>query len=307
MGKQWAADITISERLVQEVLRQQFPQLVPIQLQSFGAGWDNSLFLVNGTYIFRFPRRTIAVDLIEMENRMLPELSSQLSVPIPNPCFIGQPTSEYPYSFSGYPKIAGNVPYMLNLTGEQRAQSAVRWADFLRTLHSIPTDRALQWGITSSDHIGRMDVDKRIQMFIAKVEEAHNKGLVENPCDLLSIIDKLPTTEYVKQHKYGAVVHGDLNFRNFLVDDGILSGVIDWGDAHIGHPAIDLSVVYSFLPPNARPDFFKVYGDVHPDTLLLAKFRSLYTNIVILIYAHDIDDTRQLLEAQRAISFSTDL
>ncbi|QPA31312.1 hypothetical protein [Thermaerobacillus caldiproteolyticus] len=31
-------------------------------------------------------------------------------------------------------------------------------------------------------------------------------------------------------------------------DEGILSEVIDWGNVHIGHPAVDLVIVYSFLP-----------------------------------------------------------
>lgn len=305
MGKQWAADIRVSEQLVRQLLMDQFPQLAPVQLQGFGGGWDNVLFLVNETYVFRFPRRIVAVGLIGMENRLLPALSFQLPVPVPNPCFIGKPTVEYPYSFSGYPKLAGNVPYLVKLADEQRGQSAVRWAEFLRALHGIPADCALQYGISRSDCIGRMDIDKRVPMFIERVDEAYNKGLVENPNTLLSIIDELPTTAFVKQQKYHTVVHGDLNFRNFLVNNhGILSAVIDWGDAHIGHPAVDLSVVYSFLPPDARADFFEVYGEVAPETLLLAKFRSLYTNIVILMYAHDIADTQQVLEAQRALSMS---
>jgi aminoglycoside phosphotransferase (APT) family kinase protein len=305
MGKQWTADITISETLVQDLLKQKFPQLIPLQLESFGEGWDNLLFLVNRKYIFRFPRRTLAADLIEREIRVLPELSSLLPVPIPKPCFVGQSTDEYPYSFFGYPKIAGTVPYMLKLTDDQRTKSAVRWAELLRALHSIRIGEALQWGIASSDYIGRMDVGKRVKMFITKVEEAQQKGLIENPNALLSIIDDLPTTEFVRQQKYRTLVHGDLNFRNFLVDnEGILSSVIDWGDAHIGHPAVDLSVVYSFLPPNARSDFFKAYGEVDTPTRLLAKFRSLYVNIVILMYAHDIKDSRQLLEAKRALALS---
>lgn len=100
-----------------------------------------------------------------------------------------------------------------------------------------------------------------------------------------------------------SLVHGDLNFRNFLVDgDGAVTGVIDWGDAHIGCPAVDISLVYSYLPPFARPQFFRAYGEVDAETVRLARFRALYTNMVILLYAHDIGDANQTREAQRAIS-----
>src|SRR5690606_41432769 len=37
------------------------------------------------------------------------------------------------------------------------------------------------------------------------------------------------------------LLHGDLHFRNMLVNEnGIVSGIIDWGDLSIGHPACDL-------------------------------------------------------------------
>lgn len=54
------------------------------------------------------------------------------------------------------------------------------------------------------------------------------------------------------------LIHGDLHFKNMLVDEtGKLSGIIDWGDVSIGHPACDLSIAYSFLPPASREGFLK--------------------------------------------------
>lgn len=49
----------------------------------------------------------------------------------------------------------------------------------------------------------------------------------------------------------------------WLVDDaGAGSGVIDWGDVHLGEPALELSIAYGFLPPTAREDFFDGLGYV---------------------------------------------
>ncbi|WAH36095.1 phosphotransferase [Alicyclobacillus dauci] len=307
MGKQWTSDFTMSESLVQSLLEAQFPELAPVTLEALATGWDNSVFLVNGAYVFRFPRRKVAIPLLTMENRLLPELSKYLPIPIPNPCFVGHSTNDYPSSFAGYVKLEGTAPHMQNLTDEKRMRSAVSWALFLRSLHRISIHSALQWGITPSDDIGRMDVEKRVPMFVANVEEVSRKGLIDNPDSLLRVVETLSPANHVRQQQQPVVVHGDMNFRNFLVnDDGVLTGVIDWGDAHIGHPAVDLSVVYSFLPESGRREFFKVYGEVHPQTESLAKFRSLYTNIVILLYAHDIGDRRQFLEAKRAIALAND-
>ena len=38
-----------------------------------------------------------------------------------------------------------------------------------------------------------------------------------------------------------ALLHGDLGPEHLLVRDGRLAGVIDWGDARLGDPALDYS------------------------------------------------------------------
>ena len=302
MTRQWAADIFITEKLVRSLLQEQFPELTPMKVKPFGEGWDNALFLVNDLYVFRFPRRSIAVELLEMENRLLPSLAQLLPLPIPNPQLIGRPTENYPFVFAGYQRLQGTVSYVMKLTEETRAKSAVPWARFLRALHSVSVEDALQWGIAATDQIGRMDVDKRRPLYITKVQEAYETGLIGDPKPLLRVLDDLPDTVDVQSRANNVVVHGDLNFRNFLLDgEGVLCGVIDWGDAHIGHSAVDLSVIYSFLPLQAREEFFKVYGAVDSETLHLAKFRALYTNLVILLYANDIGHLEQVHEAKRAL------
>lgn len=305
MKRQWSADVTITTRLVIHLLEEQFPMLAPVAVEPFGEGWDNALYLVNHSYVFRFPRRGVAAPLQQMENELLPRLAPVLPIPIPNPRWMGQATVRYPFTFSGYKKLHGTEVYFFRPGDETRAKSAALWGGFLRTLHAIGKEQALRWKVASSDTIGRMDVDKRTPMFIEKVSEAQQKGLLTHPEALLGILPGLPSTGQLARLVNLTLVHGDLNFRNFLLDDdGKLCGVLDWGDAHIGHPAVDLSVAYSFLPPAARAEFFRVYGTVDALTLQLAKFRALYTNLVILLYADDIGDADQVAEAQRAINLT---
>lgn len=53
----WSAERTISCQQAIELLFEQFPQLDPVRVEEYGHGWDNTAFLVNGEYMFRFPRR----------------------------------------------------------------------------------------------------------------------------------------------------------------------------------------------------------------------------------------------------------
>jgi aminoglycoside phosphotransferase (APT) family kinase protein len=49
--------------------------------------------------------------------------------------------------------------------------------------------------------------------------------------------------------------HGDLDARNWLVRDGRISGVIDWGSMGVGDPACDVMVAWKLHSPDARDAF----------------------------------------------------
>ena len=60
------------------------------------------------------------------------------------------------------------------------------------------------------------------------------------------------------------MTHGDLHLRHVLVkENGVVSGIIDWGDCCIGSPGVDLAIVTA-LSPSERTAFFRVYGEVDP-------------------------------------------
>ena len=95
------------------------------------------------------------------------------------------------------------------------------------------------------------------------------------------------------------LAHGDLYVRHLLVDDAAcLAGVIDWGDLHRGDPAVDLSVAWSFLPPEARDSFRKAYGPIEESTWRLARLRALHYGVILLEYARGIGDARLFREGR---------
>jgi aminoglycoside phosphotransferase (APT) family kinase protein len=49
--------------------------------------------------------------------------------------------------------------------------------------------------------------------------------------------------------------HGDLDVRNWLVRDGRISGVIDWGGMGVGDPACDVMVAWKLHSATARDAF----------------------------------------------------
>src|SRR5262245_21292901 len=127
----WHADIEITEELVRNCLQMQFPSLAPIKtLQCIGEGLDNLVFLVNKNLIFRFPRRKVAVQLIERENNVLKNLQSMFNLAIPNPQYIGHSTDQYPYPFQGYAMLKGISGCHANLSPQDRNASLPLLATF---------------------------------------------------------------------------------------------------------------------------------------------------------------------------------
>lgn len=287
----WDAEWEVNEEQARTLIGKQFPKLSSQQVKRLGWGWDNTVFLIGDEYVFRFPRRTIAVGPIRMEGKLLPKLAAYLTIPYPKPLFYGEASDEYPAPFLGYAHVPGDFP--IGLTEERRALSAEALARFLRRLHEFPVEGALECGV-QQDHRNLTDIASRkvkMEGFLAKVVEhlsSEESGAIE------AYMGSLQKDRVEAVH---VLLHGDLHFKNMLVDEnGNVSGIIDWGDLSVGHPACDLSVAYSFLPPYARGVFFETYGGVDEETKLLARLIAVY--IPMLIFMQAIDDGNEVIAAE---------
>ncbi len=269
-----------------------FPSLADASLESLGVGWDNGAFLVDGTLVFRFPRRQIAVPLLETEARVLPAIAPHLPLPVPVPTYVGAPAGDYPWPFAGYALLPGTTACRARLTEAERAALAAPLGEFLAALHRIdPTPLGL-----SKDTIGRMDLARRRTLGRERLAAAIEKGLVDDSGALETLFESLPPNDTPRTE---TLVHGDLYVRHLLISpERTLCGVIDWGDCHVGDPALDLSIAWIVLPPAARPDFFAAYGPVPEEVATVAAFRALWHTLTVLLYADAIGDDDLRREAR---------
>ncbi|MCP3904481.1 MAG: phosphotransferase [Planctomycetes bacterium] len=300
MNRPWTAERDVSADLAQALIETQFPSLAPARLASFGIGWDNTAFLVNDAWVFRFPRREIAVELIETEARLLPVIARRLPLPVPVPTFVGAPGERFPWPFAGYEVIAGRTACVADLDDRQRHAAAPVLAEFLARLHAVGADEARTLG-APPDTIRRMDVAYRAPRIAERLAQCVELGLVDDPGPLGAIFDEVPASWTPAGN---TLVHGDLYARHLLVDDGGRpSGIIDWGDVHLGDRSEDVSIAAGFLPPSAHDAFFNVYGEVDEDTWRMARFRALHAAVLVLVYGHDIGDTDLQREARASLRF----
>jgi aminoglycoside phosphotransferase (APT) family kinase protein len=289
-GRPWAPEVEVSPALGTALIESQFPALAPATLELMGEGWDNTAYLVNGEWVFRFPRRTIAVPLLDTEGRVLPALAPRLPFPIPVPEWFGRPDATYKWPFLGYRRLAGHVASDRELDAAARTALAEPLARFLRALHDVPMAEAEACGVPP-DRIGYLDPGRLDRIARPALADLAARGLIDNPSPWLGVLERgiaaLPLTTPM------TIVHGDFYSRHILVDDdGRMTGVIDFGDMHLDHPALDVAVAWTVLPPAARRHFFAVYGDVDDRTRDVARLRALASGLAQEAYGRDVGDAQ---------------
>lgn len=293
----------MSVALARRLIERQFPELAPARVEPLGAGWDNSAFHVNARLVFRFPRRTIAVELLAAESRLLPALAPALPLAVPVPRFLGRPEEEFPWPFAGYAWLEGQTACRAALSGDARRRAAAPLGAFVAALHAFPVAEARRLGAPDDVH-ERLSPARRRPQAHAWVEAIAAAGVEVDAAALHRAIEApLPAAPTLPH----ALVHGDLYARHVLVDaDGRPCGVIDWGDVHVGAPALDLALGHLLLPPDARAEFLAAYGRPVPaEDWALARFRALYSALAVVAYGLDVDDRPLREEGTRALGWLT--
>jgi aminoglycoside phosphotransferase (APT) family kinase protein len=292
MPEPWEAEVRIDAALASRAIARQFPALAGAVVAPLGEGWDNAAFLVGGRYVFRFPRRAMAVALIETEQRVLASIAAHVPLPIPVPLFGGKPNDEYPWPFAGYALLRGQPLTSVRLDDGAYESLALASGRFLRALHAIDAAPLRAAGL-GTDQIGRLDHARCMPKVSRRLRELSAAGLLGDVAPLERLLEDV-APEGQRNHRL-AVVHGDLYARHILVgDDAQAAGIIDWGDVHFGDPAVDLAVAFEVLPPSTRDVFADAYGKIDPQAWKAARYRGVYHAAMVAHYGHRIGDADML-------------
>lgn len=286
MTRPWAAEREVGANEARRLIEQVAPELAHATLTPLGAGWDNTAWLVEREtqrFVFRFPRRLVAVSCMENELLALPMLP-ELPAAITRPLFSGRmpaaPGSDETWPFAGYRYLEGEV-----LATAAPATLAIGHALglFLRALHTLDPGPWLERGL-ERDPIARLDIARRLEPVTRALDLVERDGLDTRPHrEALerAMATSLPARE--------SLCHGDLDPRHVLVEDGRVMGLIDWGDVNVGHPAMDLGLAFA-LPEAARAAFFAAYGPIDEAVATLARARAIMSASRVYEWALDIGD-----------------
>jgi aminoglycoside phosphotransferase (APT) family kinase protein len=262
-------DVSLARRLVDS----QFPQWSELPIAEVEVdGWDNRTFRLGSELTIRLPSGDWYAKQVEKEQRWLPVLAPRLPLPIPTPVARGEPDAAFPYPWSVYRWLDGELASKAHVADLTAFATAL--AGFLNALaRADATDgpepgehnffrggplatyeeEALQAIETLGDEIPRDDVNRVWQ-------DAMSTAWEHDPVWL----------------------HGDVAAGNLLVRDGRLAAVIDFGSSGVGDPACDCVIAWTFLSGPSR-DRFRAELDVDEGTWSRGRGWGLWKALITLV------------------------
>ena len=155
-----------------------------------GIGFDNTVYLVDGIWVFRFPRREVAVPLMERELAVLPGLAPRLPLPVPVPELVGHARRRLPLAVLGSPagarRRAGRRQGCPTTAGSALAAQV---GGFLRALHDPAVARDLG-GTLPHDPMRRGTPSTRGPMAREALDRLAGRGTWDADSDLDRQIDR---------------------------------------------------------------------------------------------------------------------
>jgi len=121
--------------LVKNLINNQFPEFSSLEISPVNSvGTVNYIYRLGKNFYIRLPRTKNWVN-IKKEWKWLSYLAPHLTLKIPEPIALGQPTDSYPVNWAIYKWINGNN-YSDELIDDER-EAAKNLANFVNELHSI--------------------------------------------------------------------------------------------------------------------------------------------------------------------------
>lgn len=285
-----AAKLDIDVALVRRLVATQFPQWVdlpitPVELD----GWDNRTFHLGDHMTVRLPSAEGYAPQVEKEHQWLPKLAPPLPLPIPVPLAKGAPNGDYPWHWSIYQWLQGEIATVERIA--DLSAFATSLAQFLTALQYIDSAE----GPAAGSH----SFFRGAPLAVYDAETRQAITTLGNTVDAEATQAVWETALRATWQGPPVWFHGDIAAGNLLVNDGHLSGVIDFGCSGVGDPACDTTIAWTLLSGESR-EAFRATLRVDKATWARGRGWALWKALITLVeYIHT--DPAKAEEARRVI------
>jgi aminoglycoside phosphotransferase (APT) family kinase protein len=236
----------IDVSLVRRLIDRQFPQWshLPISAVEFD-GWDNRSFRLGSELTVRMPSGPWYAKQVDKEQRWLPVLAPQLPLPIPAPVARGEPEAGFPYPWSVYRWLEGELASKARI--DDMPGFAATLAAFLNALRRVDATGGPAPGQHNFYRGGPLSTyeEEALQAIDTLGDEV--------PADAVKRVwEDAMSSSWEREPVW---LHGDVATGNLLVRDGRLAAVLDFGSCGVGDPACDTVIAWTFLSGASRARF----------------------------------------------------
>ncbi|MGL9814668.1 MULTISPECIES: phosphotransferase family protein [Enterococcus] len=212
----------------QAAIEKVYPDLVIENFEFLGSGFDSDAFLLNQSYVFKFPRHARAARNLYKEAVVLREIKDQVPLKVPEICFVGESNRKHQLEFVGHEKINGvplTADILQSLTTEEKENLNKELAAFFKALHEIKLPESIEG----------LEVDK-------KTKAAYEYKVIKQAAyPLLPKSVQLEIDEVYRRilqqdfHYQKCLIHNDFGASNVYYDQATnqICGLIDFGDVAI--------------------------------------------------------------------------
>jgi aminoglycoside phosphotransferase (APT) family kinase protein len=273
-----ADELPISETLVRRLLDQQFPRWVHLPLVRVSSGGtENAIFRLGTDLALRLPLRPNHSAQVRKLHQWLPLLGPQLTLPVPQPVALGEPTNEFPSAWLVCRWLPGTDLAGTRLTDPLRAARSL--AGFIRSLRRIDA----RDGPAPGAHNFHRGVPLAARDDLTRCAIADAGDLVDPQAVTAAWDRDLQAAAWKGPPVW---IHGDLAPGNLLSRAGHIQCVIDWGGLAVGDPATDLLPAWNLLGNEGRAAF-RTALDVDDATWARGRGLALSVALVALPYYAD--------------------
>ena len=221
-----------------------YPTLTIDSVEANLDGQYNTVLLVNGDTIFRFPCFAMGIEQLDLETKILTAFQRFISLQTPNPIYVQLETAVVGQAFMGYQKIAGDGlwPSVFNAIEDDSVleRLAQQLAAFLHELHHVPIQNLVDEPLPVSDGQEEWeDIYGRVQEKLFPYMRLDAAQSIANHFE----------TYFASGFNYRPCLrHGDFGTGNILYDPETqqISGIIDFGFTVLGDPAFDFAGLLTY-------------------------------------------------------------
>src|SRR5262249_7734660 len=219
-------------------------------------GLLNDVVVINRDFVFRFAKHEYGYKDPKEEALVLRLLRRYISLPIPEPFFDSHDALAYRF----IPGEALRRDMLMKLTESNQQQIADQLARFCRELHNVPVNGTTNDELPMADALmkyeGWLNVYERICEKVFPLLQRHQREWATEHFE--SQLADRSNFEYELR-----MVDTDLAPYHIMFDQekSRISGIIDFGCAGLGDPAIDFGVVINAYGESFLNRFYDVYPE----------------------------------------------